>query len=232
MQEVLGGRAPGAADMDRLSLCVDVLLETMRVRPPAYMVGRCAARDTQVSVKQRPPRRGHDSYSIQQGTTALIAPYLLHCSAAFWGPDADEFKPGRWARLRQEGVIGQGWHAALADQGPGHSYMPFGGGPRNCIGTSFAMLEAVIVLAKLLQQWRFEPPRAGAPFPSAAPLITLRPTAVNVRLRRRQRPPVGTCGAVRFQQAGAKHQCHAQHIGQDCCRCSPKRRLAASSAYT
>ena len=185
-QEVLQGRAPTAADVDRLPYCTDVLLETLRVHPPAYMIGRCAAAATSVRAAARGAQRRQTlEYTVAKGTTALVSPYLMHTSAVHWGAQAESFQPWRWAQLRERGLVQEGWRGALAGNGPHGAYLPFGGGPRNCIGTGFAMMEAVLVLACLLQRWRLTPPREGAEFPRAAPLITLRPERVDVRLHAR-----------------------------------------------
>ena len=213
VQEVLRGAPPTAADVDRLPRCCDVVLETLRVHPPAYMVGRCAAVDTTLPVPSAAGSsgsggcgvaategggssggsaagseggsEGSGGYRIPAGTTALVAPYLLHLRPHVWGDDAGSFRPARWPRLRAAGAVGASWRSALAGLGPGGCYIPFGGGPRNCVGTGFAFLEAVLVLAMILQRVRLEPPERGAPFPPPAPLITLRPEQVRVRLRTR-----------------------------------------------
>jgi cytochrome P450 len=72
--------------------------------------------------------------------------------------------------------------------GPNGAYIPFGGGQRNCVGTFFAWMEAVIVLATVLQHWELQPAAAGAPFPRPQPLLTLRPEEVRLKLVRRRAP--------------------------------------------
>lgn len=74
----------------------------------------------------------------------------------------------------------------LHDLGPNGSFLPFGGGPRNCIGTGFAMTEAVLVLAMLLQRYELQPVSPAAGFPQPKPMLTLRPEAVHLRLVSRQ----------------------------------------------
>jgi len=72
--------------------------------------------------------------------------------------------------------------AALKDQGPRGAYIPFGGGPRNCIGTGFAMMEAILVVAAILQRFELTPAPGAPAFPAAKPLLTLRPDAVRLRI--------------------------------------------------
>ncbi|KAK9842342.1 hypothetical protein WJX81_007701 [Elliptochloris bilobata] len=160
----LGGERPSAANAGSLRYLEAVVLEALRLRPPAYLVGRCAARDVNLG-----------PYSLPAGTTVLVSPYLLHRDAARWQAPA-AFRPERWA-----GVLAQrgGAAAALHGLGPNGAYVPFGAGPRNCIGTGFAMLEAVVVLASMLQRFRLSP-LPGAAFPAAEPRITLRPSAVEL----------------------------------------------------
>ena len=158
-------RAPDAADYTRLPLTSAVVLETMRLMPPAYLVGRCAAADVTLG-----------PYRLPQGTTVLVSPYLLHRAPSTWGPDAADFRPGRWA--------GVSMADALKGMGTYSAYIPFGAGPRNCIGTGFALMEAVLVLAALCRDVTFAVPQ-GQPPPKAAALITLRPAAAQLELSRR-----------------------------------------------
>ncbi|PRW32625.1 cytochrome p450 isoform A [Chlorella sorokiniana] len=235
-----GGRQLEVADAGRLPMVEAVILEAMRLAPPAYLMGRCAAEDTQLA-----------GYNLPKGTTVLVCPHLLHRDLTWWGPDAAVFRPERWLELQQmqqaqqaqqaqqgqqsasasisisssgsSGASGGGCpHAAaqattagqqaagsssesgssgsagtsgrsggpsggmtfLTNGGPNGAYLPFGAGQRNCIGTGFAMMEAVLVLAAVLRSWRLEP-LPGAKFPAAQPQITLRPAEVRLLLRRR-----------------------------------------------
>ena len=168
---------PGAADYAELSYTEAVILETMRLLPPAYMVGRCCAEDVTVG-----------GYSLRKGTTVLISPYLMHRDARLWD-DPLTFSPERW--LRPGGSPKAGSHAVAADDapsmargalkgmGPGGVYVPFGAGPRVCIGTGFAMMEAVLLLAAVTRgvELRLKP---GAAPPAPKALITLRPDRVEL----------------------------------------------------
>lgn len=181
LQAVLQGREPTAADAARLSVCEATILETLRLHPPAYMIGRCAAHDTTLPGAEQPS----GVYSVPAGTTALVAPYLLHRDSRRWDRPSG-FDPQRWLAGGAKGETPQSqWRAALAGLGANGAYLPFGGGPRNCIGTGFAMMEGLLLVAMILQRWRLVPPDRDAAFPSPAPLITLRPERVELRLRTR-----------------------------------------------
>lgn len=166
-------------DIDRLPYCAAVVLETLRQHPPAYMIGRCANRDA---------RLGNSGFSVTKGTTALISPYLLHHDIQRWG-NPDTFDPERWFRTKR-GWKGVNWRSEMKGFGRNSSYLPFGGGPRVCIGTGFAFVEAVVVVAMVLQRFSLVPADQGQRFPQPQPLITLRPQSVRVRLR--PRAPLST----------------------------------------
>ena len=174
VQEVLRGRQPTMEDIDKLPYCSAVVLETLRQHPPAYMIGRCACEDT---------RLGDSGFSVTKGTTALIAPYLLHHDTQRWD-NPGRFIPGRWFKA-QSGIRKVNWRTELKGFGENGSYLPFGGGPRVCIGTSFAFVEAVVVVAMILQRFSLAPEDPGQRFPQPQPLITLRPRSVRVRLLKR-----------------------------------------------
>lgn len=115
----------------------------------------------------------------------LVAPYLLHRDPQAW-PQPDRFRPQRWRPLLAEREAAGGVGAVLpamallSNMQPNGHYAPFGAGPRNCVGTGFAMVEVMTVLAGLLQRWELRPPQQGSPFPAPAALITLRPAAVEL----------------------------------------------------
>ena len=155
LERVLNGRAPSAADLPALRYTESVILESMRLFPPAYGIGREAVHDTKLG-----------EYDVAAGTTLFISSWVLHRDPR-WFDSPLEFRPERW----QNG---------LAQRLPRHAYMPFGGGPRICIGNSFAMMEAVLLLATIARRFRMvavstEP---VVPFPT----ITLRPRG-GIRLR-------------------------------------------------
>src|SRR5262249_48319102 len=130
VDEVLAGRRPAVADLPRLRYAEGVVLESMRLYPPAYVIGREAVREVVVGGSRVPP-----------GTTVLMSQWVVHRDPRhFDKPDA--FLPERW---------GDG----LAQRLPKYAYFPFGGGPRLCVGNAFAMMEAVLVLATLARRFRF-----------------------------------------------------------------------------
>jgi cytochrome P450 len=145
---VLGGRVPTHADVARLRYTRMVIEESMRLYPPVHTMSRQALSDDVVA--------GHP---IRKGTDVMIVPWLLHRHRKLWA-DPERFDPERFAPERS---------------GNRHrfAYLPFGGGPRICIGMGFAMMEAVLILATIAQSWRLD----LAPGQTVEPvgLITLRP---------------------------------------------------------
>ena len=153
----LGGRLPTTADLPRLVVVERVLRESMRLYPPVYAFDRKALADTEIG-----------GVPIRRGTVVLISPWVVHRRAGLFA-DPEEFRPERWLdpALRRSS-----------------SYLPFGGGPRVCIGNGFAWMEMTLVMATMLAQVSCEPPddRAVAIEPS----ITLRPrNGLPMRVRRR-----------------------------------------------
>ena len=148
LDEVLGDRDPEPADYPRLPFARDVVAEAMRLRPPAWILGRRVI---------RPIRLG--DWDVPAGSVVLVSQLVTHRNPRFWR-EPDAFRPERWSN---------GETAAL----PRFAYFPFGGGNRVCIGESFAWTEAVLVLATLARRLRFvatDP--AEVPL---EPLVTLRP---------------------------------------------------------
>ena len=148
---------PTAESCARLEYCEAVVYETMRLAPPAYMVGRCCAEDVTVA-----------EYDLPKGTTVLVAPYLLHRDARFWDSPL-EFDPDRW---RNEEALAS--EVPLKGMGPNGAYVPFGAGPRVCIGAGFAMMEATLLLAMVARAVDLRLKPGEAP-PKPRALITLRP---------------------------------------------------------
>ncbi len=127
----LGERDAAAADVAALARVDAVFKEAMRLYPPAYMIGREAVREVEIG-----------GWRVDPGTTVLISPWALHHDRRYF-PDPEAFRPWRWL------------DPAIADL-PRNAYMPFGGGPRICVGNHFALMEGVLCLATILQRLRFE----------------------------------------------------------------------------
>lgn len=136
--EVVGDRRPTAEDAAQLDLTRRCLLEAMRLHPPAYITSRTTTVDTTV-----------DGYDIPAGTVVAAVFAELHRNPTHW-PDPDRFDPDRFLPSAVEG----------RDR---YAYLPFGGGPRSCIGEHFAMLEATLALTLLLRRWTITTP--GTPIP-------------------------------------------------------------------
>ncbi|KND37275.1 hypothetical protein IQ63_10155 [Streptomyces acidiscabies] len=122
----LGGRAPEADDRDRLPYLTMVLKESMRIYPSVATLGRRAAVDTEIGGCRIP-------------AGADVSSYVTHRHPAYWD-DPETFAPERFTP------------EAEASR-PRYAFFPFGGGPRACIGQRFAMLEASLALATLLQRY-------------------------------------------------------------------------------
>lgn len=144
-----------------------VILETMRLRPPAYIVGRCTSRDD-VPLGE---------YSLGKGTTVLISPYAIHRSAKYWS-DADSFIPERW--LSEEDIHETSSYdddiilpSVIAGTAKDGAYMPFGAGQRNCVGALFAMMETTLIVGEVCKRYKLRLPRGTSLKPK--PFVTLRP---------------------------------------------------------
>jgi cytochrome P450 len=155
LDAVLGGRAPSASDLPRLRYTDMVITEAMRLFPPAYALGRQAARPSEVA--------GHP---VAPGLIVVIPTCVVHRDAR-WFEDPEAFRPERWGD-------------DLARRLPRYAYFPFGGGPRQCIGAGFAMMEAVLILAAIAQRFRLAlvPGQRVTP----TPYVTLRPEP-GIRMR-------------------------------------------------
>jgi cytochrome P450 len=148
LERVLAGRVPTADDVPKLEYTNRIVLESMRLFPPAYGFGREAVEDCQIG-----------GYRIPAGSTVHMFPWVVHRDTR-WYSDPERFDPDRWKN-------------DFARTLPTFAYMPFGGGPRRCIGNSFAMMEAVLLVASIGRRFKLtlEPGHPVEPFAS----ITLRP---------------------------------------------------------
>jgi len=131
----------------------------MRLFPPVYVIGREATTDVELG-----------GYCVKRGYTVLMSQWVNHRDSTYF-PEPEDFRPERWAD-------------GLAKRLPKFAYYPFGGGQRMCVGNTFALMEATIILAAVGQQYRFTlDPDAVI---GLKPQITLLPTnAIPVTLHRR-----------------------------------------------
>jgi cytochrome P450 len=144
LAQTLNGRSPTLADLPKLRFNRMVLQEAMRLYPPAWLISRSVIGADRIG-----------GYDLPAGSIAFVSPYITHRHPRHWD-DAEGFDPRRFEREPAKGA-----------------YYPFGAGPRQCIGTAFAMMEAELVLATLAQRVRLEL-APGAPV-ELDPSITLRP---------------------------------------------------------
>lgn len=148
LDHVLAGRLPIVDDVPALPYTRMVLSESMRLYPPAWILGRRALEDYAVG-----------GYVVPAGSLVMMSQYVMHRDARYYA-EPEAFDPQRWT-------------AEAQNNRPKFSYFPFGGGPRLCIGESFAWMEGVLLLATLGRRWRL---RLVPDHPVALqPLITLRP---------------------------------------------------------
>jgi len=158
-QRVLAGKMPSADDVAHLPYTSSVIAESMRLFPPVYVVGREATTDLELG-----------GYRVKRGYTVLMSQWVNHRDPEYF-PDPEAFRPERWEN-------------GLAKRIPKFAYYPFGGGQRICIGNSFALMEAAIILAAIGQRYRFTlDPEAVI---EIKPQITLMPAYdIPVTLQRR-----------------------------------------------
>ena len=148
LDAVVGDRLPGLEDIQRLPYAGMVLSESMRLYPPAWAMGREVLEDVSIG-----------PYRLQKGTMVFFSQYIVQRDPK-WFPDPESFRPERFTAQAKVGR-------------PRFAYFPFGGGGRQCIGESFAWMEAILALATIAQRWRVEPV-AGQRI-ELQPKITLRP---------------------------------------------------------
>ena len=154
----VGARPLAHDDAAQLPFLAAVVHETLRLYPPIWGFGRQAVRDTQLG-----------AYRIPAGTTVFASQWVLQRDPRYFERPLT-FDPDRWTF----GLVGRL---------PRCVYMPFGAGPRRCLGGTFAVLEAMLILATVLSRFRLS--AVGGSKPSLEPLITLRAKGVRLRLERR-----------------------------------------------
>ena len=131
LDEVLGGRDATMADLPRLKFTEQIAKECLRLYPPAYGLGREAIEDCEIG-----------GYRVPKGTQVFMFQWSTQRDPRFYDRP-DEFMPERWTE-------------EFIQRLPKYAYFPFGGGPRACIGASFAMMEIILALATIGRRFRLE----------------------------------------------------------------------------
>ncbi|MBI3650062.1 MAG: cytochrome P450 [Acidobacteria bacterium] len=166
IDHVLQGRLPNFEDVMRLPYTEQVFAEAMRLYPPAWTLGRQVLEDYRLG-----------EFVAPKGAIILMSQYVMHHTAKYY-PEPFKFDPERWTPEAREAR-------------PKFTYFPFGGGPRVCIGESFAWMEGALVLATLAQNWRMR--LADGQIVKPQPLVTLRPKfGMRMKMEKRtgnQTPP-------------------------------------------
>lgn len=160
LQEVLGDRAPAFEDLPRLQYLSQIIDESMRVYPPAWITDRIAIEDDECK-----------GIPIPKGIVVVTYFYGTHHSPLLW-EDPERFDPDRFSPEN-------------AKRQKPYAYLPFGGGPRLCIGNNFATMEMQLTLAAMLRRYDFE--CVPGQKVEAQALITLRPKN-GIRMRFFKRP--------------------------------------------
>lgn len=162
VDRVLGDQdaAPTAEQLNALPLLDQVIKEVLRLYPPIHVGNRRATEEMDIC-----------GYRVPEGTRVMMSIYLAHRDPDHWR-DPDAFCPARFAHDSEEKV-------------PPFTYLPFGGGPRNCIGAAFAQVEARTALARLLQRFDFELLNGDKIHAHMGATLEPRP-GVQMRVRRRK----------------------------------------------
>ncbi|MFD7625966.1 cytochrome P450 [Streptomyces sp. NPDC059851] len=157
LDRVLGGRLPAYEDYERLTWTRQVVKEALRMYPPVWLISAVAGEGATIGGR-----------SVPEGTAVWTSPWSMHRDGR-WFPDPGAFRPERWDADAVRPAAEQAW-------------IPFGGGPRACLGARFALVEAVLVLAVLARRFHLDTgPEPAAVFPG----LTLQPAGpVPATLRR------------------------------------------------
>jgi cytochrome P450 len=148
LDRVLSGRLLSVSDLPSLTFADSVIKETMRLYPPAWSVARTAIADFEL-----------DGYRIPGGANIVMSQWIVHRDPRFFS-DPENFDPDRWTTHECQNL-------------PRFAYFPFGGGPRQCIGASFATTEAILILATIARKYRLASVEKTPVLP--VPSLTLRP---------------------------------------------------------
>jgi cytochrome P450 len=157
---ILGGRPPALSDLAALQFTEQVIKETLRLYPPAWIITREPIEDDEI--------RG---YRIPLGSTVAMSPYSVHRDARFF-EEPESFHPERWTRTFEE-------------QLPAQAFFPFGAGPHRCIGATFALMELRLIVATIVGRFRLTA-ESDEPLQLRAS-ITARPAQrIRMRIQARQ----------------------------------------------
>jgi cytochrome P450 len=167
--QLLGDRQPEFKDIPRHRLIRNVFRETMRIYPPVGFL----------TFRKSTGGQRLGKHDMPDGSPVVISPWLVHRHRELW-ERPNEFDPSRF-----DGGLDQ----------PQCAYIPFGQGPRICIGAAFAMQEAMLILASLTRRYRFEP--GPGPDPEPTSRLTIR-SLNGISLRVWKRPPVAHIEAPEF----------------------------------
>jgi cytochrome P450 len=133
VDSVLGGRPPTLSDLHNLPYTLMVIKETMRIEPTVAIIPRALIQDVELG-----------GYLLQKGSTVFIPPYVLHHDSRWWS-NAEKFDPSRFSEENESRI-------------PKYAYLPFGGGPRICIGNHFSLMEAQILLSMIVSRYQLHQP--------------------------------------------------------------------------
>jgi cytochrome P450 len=148
VDQVLAGHPPTLEDLARLPYTEMVIKEGMRIFPPVWSIGRQTTEATELA-----------GYPIRRNNMAIIPMWSVHRDARHF-PEPEKFIPERFSPENESTL-----HK--------YAYLPFGGGPRICIGNAFAMMEARLILASIVQRYQLDLVAGHRVVPE--PLVTLRP---------------------------------------------------------
>ena len=154
---MLGDRAPSMDDLEKLELVRLCVAESLRMYPePPLLIRRALDED------QLPSDTSGTSARLLRASDVFIAVYSIHRSPLYW-ENPDEFDPHRFKRPFQNptshsgraSILRNGLGSGIRTGGGDFAYLPFGGGPRKCVGDKFALLEATVALAMVLRRYEF-----------------------------------------------------------------------------
>ncbi len=160
IDSVIGDRCPGIEDLPRLVYTRMIIEEVLRLYPPVWLIPRRALAEDCIG-----------GYTIPAGSDVLLSIYSMHRHPEFWS-NPDQFDPNRFSTDQKAQQVPQ-------------SYMPFGAGPRVCLGSRFGMMEAILVLTMITQKYRLELSYNRRIEPVTTLTLQIR-DGLTMRLRRRE----------------------------------------------